>query len=557
MRKNKFSAFIYFLLVSVTIIFSFNLFTTLCVEKTHSLPSSLFKLELDPNWNVSKENGRTIFSGSGVGFARVSMERVGEIEIKEDLKKQILPSVVEEIEMVEFRVNVEKGGVNLNLEDIGREGIHRRYLVNFYQKGVDITKREGENVLLHKTYPLNLSFDRWYKVKAWVEDGTIYLRVNNFTPISFYDPNPYRITSISFETWEGSKVEISDIKTEVKKKEFFELICEDFAVLGRICGYLFFFLTIFFLLFRINARYATWFFLGCLAAFTAERATLPFSQQIFNEGLLIGFTLYTFPFLIISSYVLRKGFRDFYSLLLSGLITHLLIDFSLNVVRMNIVGLSFMIFVGPLLLIDKYISKKPIITFQKTIYDIFTHRTKFYLLLFVALTIYLGYSEMGLAVSHLPFYLSVIALFAEFTLLYLMFSFLSDSPITSLSIDEILPNKKEWKILTASFLPVYFSILGFLIWRASEQHLPLSTILALMAINLLSLPFLIILLKRCKKKCMQTMNIELKKYVNRKHLLIFLCLASFPLFFLIPVAIALGILTTLIVLCFVSIDILR
>ena len=301
-------------------------------------------------------------------------------------------------------------------------------------------------------------------------------------------------------------------------------MCRDFTVLGRICGYLFFFLAILFLLLRINTRYATWFFLGCLAAFTAERATLPFSQQLFSEGLLIGFSLYTFPFLIISSYLLRKGFRDFYSLLLGGLITHLLIDFSLNVVRMNIVGLSLMIFVGPLLLIDKYISKKPIITFQKRIYDIFTDRRKFYLLLFFVFIIYWGYSEMGLAVSPLPFYLSVIALFAEFTLLYLMFSFLSDSPITSLSITEVLPSRKEWKILTASFLPIYFSFLAFFVWKVSKL-LPLSTIIALMGMNLLAIPFLIILLKKCKKKCMETMNIELRKYVNKKYLIIFLCLA--------------------------------
>ncbi len=331
---------------------------------------------------------------------------------------------------------------------------------------------------------------------------------------------------------------------------------EDLTVLGRICGYLFFFLAILFLLLKVNARYATWFFLGCSAAFLAERPTLWFSQQVFDEGFLIGFSLYTFPFLIISSYLLRKGFRDFYSLLLGGLITHLLIDFSLNVVRMNIVGLSLMIFVGPLLLIDKYISKKPIITFQKRIYDIFTNRRNFYLLLFFVFIIYLGYSEMGLAVSPLPFYLSVIALFAEFTLLYLMFSFLSDSPITSLSISEILPNKREWKILTASFLPIYFLILGFLVWKVSKL-LPLSTIIVLMGMNLLAVPFLIILLKRCKKKHMETVNIELKKYVNKKHLLIFLCLASLPLFFLAPVSATLGVLTTLIVLFFVLADILR
>jgi len=163
---------------------------------------------------------------------------------------------------------------------------------------------------------------------------------------------------------------------------------------------------------------------------------------------------------------------------------------------------------------------------------------------------------MGLAVSPLPFYLSVIALFAEFTLLYLMFSFLSDSPITSLSISEILPNKREWKILTASFLPIYFLILGFLVWKVSKL-LPLSTIIVLMGMNLLAVPFLIILLKRCKKKHMETVNIELKKYVNKKHLLIFLCLASLPLFFLAPVSATLGVLTTLIVLFFVLADILR
>ncbi|OYT42524.1 MAG: hypothetical protein B6U78_00990 [Candidatus Aenigmarchaeota archaeon ex4484_224] len=555
MKKNKFLPFLYFLLISVAIILSFNLFTISYIKKTYSIPSPLFELELDPNWNISRENGETVFSGSGVGFARIPLERVGEIKIKEDLKKQIFPSVIEKIKKIEFRMKVEKGGMNLNLESIGHEGIYRRYLVNFYQN-VDITKREGENVLLHKTFPLNLSFDRWYKVKVWVENRTIYLKVNNFTRVSFYDPNPYRINRISFETWEGSKAKISDIKVEVKKKEIFKLMYEDLTVLGRICGYLFFFLAIFFLLFKVNARYATWFFLGCLAALAAERPTLPFSQQLFSEGFLIGFSLYTFPFLIISSYLLRKGFRDFYSLLLGGLITHLLIDFSLNVVRMNIVGLSLMIFVGPLLLIDKYISKRPIITFQKRIYDIFTNRRKFYLLLFFVFIIYWGYSEMGLAISPLPFYLSVIALFAEFTLLYLMFSFLSDSPITSLSISEILPNRKEWKILTASFLPIYFLILAFFVWKVSED-LPLSTIIALMGINLLAIPFLIILLKRCKKKHMKTVNIELKKYANRKHFLIFLCLASLPFFFLAPVSAALGILTTLIVLFFVLVDILR
>lgn len=557
MRKNKFSPFFYFLLISLAIILSFDLFATVYIkEGAYSVPSPLFGLELDPNWNVSKEDGKIIFSGSEAGFARIPMERVGEIKIKEDLKKQILPSVVEKIEKVEFRMNMEGGGVILNLEAVKHKGGYRRYLINFYQNGVDITKREGENVLLHKTFPLNLSFGQWYKVKAWIENRTIYLKVNNFTQVRFYDPNPYRINSISFETWEGSKAKISDIKIEVKKKEFFKLLYDDFAVFGRVCGCLFFFLAIFFLLFKVNPRYATWFFLGCSAALLAERPTLWFSQQVFNEEFLIGFSLYTFPFLIISSYLLRKEFRDFYSLLLGGLITHLLIDFSLNVVRMNIVGLSLMIFVGPLLLIDKYISKKPIITFQKRIYDIFTDRRKFYLLLFFVFIIYLGYSEMGLAVSPLPFYLSVVALFAEFTLLYLMFSFLSDSPITSLSIIEILPSRKEWKILTASFLPIYFSFLAFFVWKVSKL-LPLSTIIALMAINLLAIPFLIILLKRCKKKRMKTMNIELKKYVNRKHLLIFLCLASFPFFFLIPVSAALGIVTTLIVLFFIIVDILR
>jgi len=357
MKKNKFSPFLYFLLISVSIILSFDLFATVYVkEEVYSIPSPLFGLELDPNWNVSKENGKIIFSGSEVGFVRISLERVGEIKIKEDLKKQILPSVVEKIEKVEFRMNMEKGGVILNLEAVEHKGGYRRYLVNFYQNGVDITKRESENVLLHETFPLNLSFNRWYKVEAWTENKTIYLKVDNFTQVSFYDPNPYRINSISFETWEGSKAKISDINIEVKKKEFFKLMYEDLTVLGRICGYLFFFLAILFLLLKVNARYATWFFLGCSAAFLAERPTLWFSQQVFDEGFLIGFSLYTFPFLIISSYLLRKGFRDFYSLLLGGLITHLLIDFSLNVVRMNIVGLSLMIFVGPLLLIDKYIS---------------------------------------------------------------------------------------------------------------------------------------------------------------------------------------------------------
>ncbi len=213
MKKNKFSPFLYFLLISVSIILSFDLFATVYVkEEVYSIPSPLFGLELDPNWNVSKENGKIIFSGSEVGFVRISLERVGEIKIKEDLKKQILPSVVEKIEKVEFRMNMEKGGVILNLEAVEHKGGYRRYLVNFYQNGVDITKRESENVLLHETFPLNLSFNRWYKVEAWTENKTIYLKVDNFTQVSFYDPNPYRINSISFETWEGSKAKISEHK---------------------------------------------------------------------------------------------------------------------------------------------------------------------------------------------------------------------------------------------------------------------------------------------------------------------------------------------------------
>ncbi len=123
-----------------------------------------------------------------------------EIKIKENLKKQVFPSVIEKIEKVESRTNMEKGGIILNLESIGCEGGYRRYLINFYQNGVNITKRESENILLHKTFPLNLSFGRWHKVKAWIENKTIYLKVNNFTLVSFSDLNLYRINSISFET---------------------------------------------------------------------------------------------------------------------------------------------------------------------------------------------------------------------------------------------------------------------------------------------------------------------------------------------------------------------
>ncbi len=133
---------------------------------------------------------------------------------------------------------------------------------------------------------------------------------------------------------------------------------------------------------------------------------------------------------------------------------------------------------------------------------------------------------MSLVVSFLPFYLSVIAFIAEFTLLYLMFSFLSDSQITSLSISEILPDRKEWKILVVIYSPIHFLILIHLALGALAL-VPLSTVILMIAIYLLllSIPFLIILLKKCKKKCMETMNIELRKYVNKKYLIIFLCLA--------------------------------
>ena len=553
MKKNKFSSFLYFLLISVGIILFFNLFTILYIEEIHSIPSPLFGLELDPNWNVSKENGKIILSGSELGYATISMKKIEEIRIKEDLKKQILPSVVEKIEKVEFRMNPKKGGVNLNLEDIGSEGIHRMYTVNFHQNGVDIMKSENENVLLHKTYPFKLSFGKWYEVKTWIENRTIYLKVNNFT-LSFYDPDLYPITRISFQTWEGSSAKVSDIKIGVKKKEITRLLREDFTVLGRICCYLFFLLGIFLLFFKINARYAAWFFLGCLATFIRERPTLWFSQQTFTGDILLP---YTIPFLIVSSYILRKGYRDFYSLLLSGIITNSFIALGASgVERIDIIGASLMIFVAPLLLIDKYISKKPILTFQKRIYDILTHKTKFYLLLFFIFLIFLGYSEIGLAVSPLPFYLSVIALLAEFTLLYLMFSFLSDSPITSLSLSEILPNEKEWKILATTLLPIHFLILTYLTWRVLTS-VPISIGIASILITLLPLPFWIILLKKCKKKSMKTMNIELKRYTNKKYLLIFLCLNSLPLFFLVPISMALRVVMTGIVLFFLLVDVLK
>ena len=561
MKKNKFSPFLYFLLISVAIILSFDLFTIPYIKETHSISSPLFGLELDPNWNVSKENGKIILSGSELGYATISMKKIEEIRIKEDLKKQILPSVVEKIEKVEFRMNPKKGGVNLNLENIGSEGIHRMYTVNFHRNGVDIMKSENENVLLHKTYPFKLSFGKWYEVKTWIENRTIYLKVNNFT-LSFYDPDLYPITRISFQTWEGSSAKVSDIKIGVKKKEITRLLREDFTVLGRICCYLFFLLGIFLLFFKINARYAAWFFLGCLATFIRERPTLWFSQQTFTGDILLP---YTIPFLIVSSYILRKGYRDFYSLLLGGIITNSLIAFgggyelvaSGVIERIDIIGASLMIFVAPLLLIDKYISKKPVITFQERIYEILTDKTKFYLLLFLILLIFLGYSEIGLAVSPLPFYLSVIALIAEFTLLYLMFSFLSDSTITSLSISEILPNRKEWKILAVTLFPIYFLLLAFFVWREVLTFVPLSIVILSILITLLPLPFWIILLKKCKKKHMKTVNIELKRYVNKKVLLIFLCLNSLPLFFLVPISMALRIVMTVIVLFFLLVDVLK
>jgi len=82
MGKNGFSALVYFLLVSVVIIFFFDLFASIYVRETYSIPSHPFRLELNPNWNVSEENGKIILSGSGSGLARVSMEKVGKIKIK-------------------------------------------------------------------------------------------------------------------------------------------------------------------------------------------------------------------------------------------------------------------------------------------------------------------------------------------------------------------------------------------------------------------------------------------------------------------------------------------
>jgi len=547
MRKG----FFFFLLLSCAFLSLFDCLVFVHVKEFYHV--SLEEMMLDPNWKVIEEGGKGILLGEGEGFARI-FPPVWEMRIKEGLRKRLIPDIFSGVKMVSFEMKIEEGGLNLNFRESTR-GAHQRYVLGFHENGIDISKVRDEEVLLRQSVPVNLSIGRWYEVEASMEEGILTVKLDNMTLINFRDPDPLHGDSVSFETWEGTRAKVSDAEVLFEKKDVVQLMTQDLLTLGRICAYILFFLSITFLLSKINYRYAVWFFLGCLALFVRERPTLWFSQQMLSEGFLIAFSLYTFPLLIVSSYVLRKGFFDLYSLILAGLVTNCLINFGApGVETIDVLGGALMIFVVPLLVIDKYLLERSIITFQKRVSSLFKSKLKFSLFLLITFLIFIGYSEMGLAVSPLPFHLSVVAFIGEFVTLYTIFSLLR--PRATGTLVEMLPDEKEWKALTLFYVPTYILTLAYLILKITDV-VSLSFIVLATCMTILPAPLWIVLLKRNASKKQEVEEVDLKDYVSRRHLLLFLFLTSLPLFFLIPVSMFLRVLVMVLSLAVMIVDIIK
>ena len=161
---------------------------------------------------------------------------------------------------------------------------------------------------------------------------------------------------------------------------------------------------------------------------------------------------------------------------------------------------------------------------------------------------------MGLAVSPLPFHLSVVAFIGEFVTLYTMFSLLRSRATGTLV--EMLPDEKEWKALTLFYVPTYILTLAYLILKVTDVA-SLSFIVLVTCMTILPAPLWIVLLKRNASKKQEVEEVDLKDYVSRRHLLLFLFLTSLPLFFLIPVSMFLRVLVMVLSLAVMIVDIIK
>ena len=524
--KRAIFIMMFFLIFSLLLSLTINLVTIYLTKNVYYYDfETPLGLELDPNWKIEEENGNNVLVGVGHGYAKITPNRFYPITKENDrpLPKTLLPSLENlKVTKLKVKLKLEEGSININFRE-SFEKYHLRYLITFEENFLLVENWVGPHWIFHMWKQVNFSLGEWHSIEVLMEDAVFTLKLDGEIVIEFEDGFPIEKGLVSFETCPNSTAKIDDVEIHIQKPDVLTAFLSDLKPVSMIFTYPLSIFLLTLLISKISFRYAFWIFLGTLSLILSERPTLFFSRE-FGYGFLIAYFLYSFTMLIFSSLLWRKGKTDLYSIILAGLIIGCLLGFGKTGLGPGALAhFSLLAFTIPLILVDSFILKPTIKMpeiFTKTIYSKKLKTS----ILGILILIFSAKSAMGMLTSPLSFHLSLIALIGEVALVYLLALIILGKTQRNVDFKTLLPNEKEWKIITVAFFMIYVPLMGHLAYKAK---VPLNLILLnVLPAAILTPIFLVLLRFRLNKNLSGTLEtIDLSKHFSlKKPLLIFFLL---------------------------------